>query len=141
MPQPRGLFFTYSDFHRCYQSQLNRLLAPYGMFSTQWSVLKRLYHIEPPTLAELAKVHNVEAPTMTTCVKKLVKLGYVEAAPGDDRRSRNISLTGKGRDVYQETQRLVDTLTAKIQGNIPDAAMDDAISLFITLKKNILQLP
>lgn len=137
---PRTLFTVYSDFHRFYQALLNRTLAPYGLFSTQWVVLKYLYFAERQTLVNLARAHGVEAPSMTGTVKKLSALGYAESAPGEDRRHKVITLTDKGRQVYEESQAIIDGLLAKIQQNSTEVAIEEAITLFDMMKVNIMKL-
>ncbi len=141
MPHPfRTLFSVYTDFHRLYLARLNALLVPYRLYSAQWAVLKRLYHTEPQTVAGLARLHQVETPTMTGSVQKLRRLGYLDVRRGKDRREKHLLLTDAGRAVCGEIMSVCDSLNRRILRGIPERDQELCCGLFETLNENLRQL-
>jgi DNA-binding MarR family transcriptional regulator len=48
---------------------------------------------------------TLDASTLTRNLKPLIAAGWLELAPGDDGRSRSVSITPAGRDKRAEAQR------------------------------------
>ena len=141
MPQaPRTVFTVYNDFHRPYIAMLNRILTPYRLYSAQWGVLRRLYYLEPQTVASLARVHCVETPTMTGHIQKLQRLGYVVMTPGEDKREKRLTLTDSGRDVCERLMPVLKDMHRDILGTISEHEQEACMALFETLLATIKQM-
>lgn len=132
------LFTAYADFHRPYVAMLNRALAPYGLYSAQWAVLRRLYYLEEPiNIAVLARRHAVETPTMTNWIKKLVQLAYVDVERGEDRRERKAALSEKGRVIAEEILGRIAIVQETILGDASKQDKKAVIAMFEMMKKNL----
>ncbi|ERI95000.1 transcriptional regulator, MarR family [Clostridiales bacterium oral taxon 876 str. F0540] len=97
--------------------QLNKSLEKYNITSTQWSVLKDLNILseknrnQEATPAAIANRLNMDRPTMSGVMNRLVKNGWIktETNPGD-KRSQIINLTDKSKDVLFELEALSDEI-------------------------------
>ncbi len=76
-------------------------LAAVGLRSTQLVILLEISLAEKPSIAELAREMVMERSTLTRNLKPLEKRGLVRTTPGNDRRTRVISLTPQGQRALQ----------------------------------------
>jgi DNA-binding MarR family transcriptional regulator len=75
-----------------------------GVTVAQLSALSVLAFAGPLTLGALAAAEQVKPPTMSQLVAELERLGLVTRRPLD-RRSQEIALTGKGRQLMAAGRR------------------------------------
>lgn len=87
------LLHQYFQNYRLLQKELNEVLKPYGLYSSQWSVLYVLHEHGPMTLTQIWRYLHVEAPTITRTVNRLQQLKFVEKVEGADRREKTVQLT------------------------------------------------
>jgi DNA-binding MarR family transcriptional regulator len=92
----------------------DRALEPYGLRTTQYSILARLEVEGPAAVGQLAARLAMDRTTLAREAAPLVEAGLVEEAPGEDRRSRVLALTPEGlervesaRPAWREAQRQV----------------------------------
>jgi DNA-binding MarR family transcriptional regulator len=105
---------------RAVARQFDDALRPLGLTNGQFSLLMSLNRPEPPTIGNVAVVLAMDRTTLTANLKPLERRGLVELRTGsDDRRSRRLILTGKGRDlltealpVWQRKHREIENLLA-----------------------------
>jgi DNA-binding MarR family transcriptional regulator len=75
----------------------DRCLAPFGLKTSQFSVLARLARRGPMTINALAALMVMDRTTLGRNIQPLERDGLVAVATGAaDRRSRTLSLTPKG---------------------------------------------
>ena len=72
-------------------------LRPFGLRTTQLSILSRLEDEGPLGLTQLAARLALERSTLTRDLAPLERRGLVRVAPGADRRHRVAELTADGR--------------------------------------------
>jgi DNA-binding MarR family transcriptional regulator len=72
-------------------------LAPFGLRTTQYSILARLDADGPATVGRLAGRLVMDRTTLAREAKPLVAAGLAAEEPGADRRQRILSLTDEGR--------------------------------------------
>ncbi|MNI19329.1 putative HTH-type transcriptional regulator [compost metagenome] len=108
MKPHKQLFYAYAMMYRPYINQLNAELSPFSLSSPYWSIMHRIVNEGPQTISDISIRQNVEKPTITKMVQRLGELGYVEAVSGDDKRTRFIQLTDKGREVFDQVQLKLD---------------------------------
>jgi DNA-binding MarR family transcriptional regulator len=89
-------------------------LAPYGLRTTQYSILARLEVEGPAPVGHLAARLVMDRSTLAREAAPLVQAGLVAEEPGPDRRQRLLSLTEEGlsrleaaRPGWREAQRRV----------------------------------
>ncbi|ARJ38882.1 hypothetical protein SporoP8_08375 [Sporosarcina ureae] len=97
MKQSQQFFAEYVQLYRPLLNRLNNLLAPYQLFHSQWGILKLLWIEGEMTSAEIAVRRQVEKPSVTKIVQRLLEMGLVSVRPGTDRREKWIGLTEQGQ--------------------------------------------
>lgn len=93
MLENHNLFHSIHQLSRQLTKHTNEALRPFGLYSAQWSVLFVLKTKGNLTQSELCDYLSVEAPPMTRTIQRLVKQGYVEQIPGEDKRKKSIQLS------------------------------------------------
>lgn len=76
-----------------------------GLKTTQYSLLSHALKLGPLRPGELARAMTMDASTLTRNLKPLVAAGYLVIEPGEDARSRLVSITESGRAKRAEAQR------------------------------------
>jgi len=76
-----------------------------GLKGTQYSLLSYVAKLGPIRPVDLAREMGVQPSTLTRNLRPLIDAGLVELGPGDDQRSRLVSVTSAGRDKRVEAQR------------------------------------
>jgi DNA-binding MarR family transcriptional regulator len=74
----------------------DRFMAPYGLRSTQFSILSVLRRAGPLSINALAAELVMDRTTMGRNIRPLQRGGLVTAVVGEDRRSRLLQLTPRG---------------------------------------------
>lgn len=77
-------------------------LQPSGLRSTQLPVLITLATDEPMTISNLAGELLMERTSLARLLRPLEIAGLIKIAPGEDRRTRGVSLTERGQDAIVE---------------------------------------
>ena len=77
-------------------------LRPIGIRSTQLPILVTLRLLGPTNMRQLSDELVMSPTTLTRNIRPMVKRGFVQVLPGEDRRTREISLTEQGRGVLEE---------------------------------------
>jgi DNA-binding MarR family transcriptional regulator len=93
--------------------QLSRLVsrhydafvAPTGLKNTQYSLLSHVALAGPIRPSDLAQRMRIDASTLTRNLQPLIARGWLALGPGEDARSRLVSVTDSGRVKRAEGQR------------------------------------
>lgn len=113
-----------SIFHALFQKtrflnkELNETLKVYDLFAAQWSVLFCIQQHGEMTLTQIWKYLNVEAPTITRTVNRLVKLGWLETAQGRDRREKIVRLTTDAMEKFQTIETAIYEVEKEMLKNL-----------------------
>jgi DNA-binding MarR family transcriptional regulator len=84
----------------------DRALAPLNLRSTQYSLLSEIDRLGPISLIPLADAIVMDRATLGHNIRPLQARGYVRIVVGQDRRSRQVSVTKAGKDVLAKGTRL-----------------------------------
>jgi DNA-binding MarR family transcriptional regulator len=83
---------------RALARRFDEALRPVGLTNGQFSMLMSLNRPQPATMSSVANLLAMDRTTLTAALKTLERRGLVHIAPDpNDRRSRQLSLTHKGR--------------------------------------------
>ena len=75
----------------------DEFLQPSGLLGTQFRLLGAVASYGPVAIAPLANELNIDPTTLARNLKPLEREGFVEISIGDDRRTRMVKITEKGR--------------------------------------------
>lgn len=112
-------------FHELFQktrfltNEVNIALKKHNLYASQWSVLYCIQKHGEMSLTQIWKYLNVEAPTITRTVYRLVELGWIDIRPGKDRREKIVRLSEKASkdfltikdSILEFENRMVSNLT------------------------------
>jgi MarR family transcriptional regulator, transcriptional regulator for hemolysin len=116
------LFHSVQQLSRQLTKHLNEALSPFGLYSAQWSVIYVLKVQGPMTQKEISDYLSVEAPPMTRTIQRLLKQGYVEQLPGEDKRTKVIHLTNTAHREYPTWEAAVMDINNKLLQSVPEAS-------------------
>ncbi len=87
---------------RAATSLFDEALKPCGLYATQFTVLTAIADSEPATITLLSQALIMDRTTLTRNLNPLQKKGWVEIRPGEDKRTRVLTLTDSGRKILDE---------------------------------------
>ncbi|WP_201864625.1 MarR family winged helix-turn-helix transcriptional regulator [Microvirga soli] len=110
---------------RALSRRFDEALRPAGITSGQFSLLNALNRPKAPAIGPVAQLLAMDRTTLTAALKPLERDGLVtiERDP-DDRRSRLIGLTDKGREVLAAAVPIWRDLHAAIEAGLPELEPD-----------------
>jgi DNA-binding MarR family transcriptional regulator len=100
-------------------------LRPLDLTNGQFSLMMSLNRPAPPSIGSVASLLAMDRTTLTAALKPLERRGLVKVRPDkDDRRSRVMILTPKGRALLARAVPIWTTTHAKIDGMVGEANLD-----------------
>ena len=97
--------FKLRQLSRRVSQHFDHIVGAVGLKTTQYSLLSHLMRLAPVRPGELATAMEMDASTLTRNLQPLLKQGWIEVGPGDDGRSRFVTLTDAGREKRAAAQR------------------------------------
>ena len=99
---------------------------PLGLTNGQFSLLMSLNRPEPPPMGPVASLLAMDRTTLTAALKPLERRGLVRVAKDqNDRRSRTLILTAKGRGLLARAAPIWKRTHAEIERNLSAAKLDE----------------
>ena len=106
---------------RALSRRFDEALRPVGVTSGQFSLLNALNRPKPPPIGPVAQLLAMDRTTLTAALKPLERDGLVPIARDpEDRRSRLLGLTEKGREVLAAAVPIWRELHAAIEAGLPE---------------------
>ena len=93
-------------------------LKPSGLRATQFTLLAAIYNAGPITIKRLAERLIMDRTTLTRNLRPLEKQGLIESASGEDRRTRAVTLTDRGREVLAQALPLWERAQEEVVGKL-----------------------
>jgi DNA-binding MarR family transcriptional regulator len=136
-PAPSGCTcFRLRKLTRRMTQHYDAWLAPAGLRLTQYSLLANL-RAGSLTMSALADRMEMDRTTLTRNLKPLADAGLVTVAPGEDARSRVVSVTARGRDAWSRAREL----WRRAQDEVNRALGDEQVAaLHATLDESLARL-
>jgi DNA-binding MarR family transcriptional regulator len=105
--------------------RFDEAFRPLGLTHGQFSLLMSLNRPEPPAMGQVAKLLAVDRTTLTAALKLLERRGLVRVQNDrDDRRSRTLSLTAKGRGLLARAAPIWQLTEVQIERRLSGARLD-----------------
>ena len=89
-------------------------LRPTGLRCTQFSLLIATTMREPVTVTRLAEIALMDRTTLARNLRPLEKEGFINVTPGDDQRTRIVTLATPGKKVLLKALPLWEKAQARI---------------------------
>lgn len=89
-----------------------------GLRITQYSILANLYRQKSLSITELANAMVIDRTTLTRNLRPLQRDGLVELSDGPDKRSRALTLTDEGRNLFKTARPLWRKTERKVRQGI-----------------------
>lgn len=105
---------------------------PFGITSTQFSLMGALAAAGDQTVSELAEERGFERTTLTRNLDRLEKMGLVVSRPSQSGNGRLCGLTPQGNDLMQTMLPVWRKAQAEIRAELGAEAFDQTIA---TLKR------
>jgi DNA-binding MarR family transcriptional regulator len=93
----------------------DEMLRPVGIRGTQYSLLVVLKIMGPVLVTDLAEKIVMDRTTLSRNLEVMEKQGLVNVAPGEDRRTRRVTITESGSAILLEAYPLWQQAQAKIR--------------------------
>lgn len=81
-------------------------LAPAGLKTSQYSILRAIRYLKRTTNRDLQDVLVLDQTSLSRALKPLIRDGYVTVSAGADRRQKQLQLSASGKALYQEAEQL-----------------------------------
>lgn len=131
-------FFTeYIQIYRSTLNRLNALLSPYQLFHSQWGILKLLAFEGEMTSAEIAVRRQVEKPSVTKIIQRLLEMELISIRPGTDRREKWIGLTEHGQLTVQKIMGDLEVLYEELLEGATSEDIEAGIRVLESANKNL----
>jgi len=96
----------------------DQMFREIGLTAGQISILLSLCTIGQMTVSELSQAMSTERTTITRNLKPLVRDDLLEISVGEDKRSRQVSITPKGRELCDRSHRLILEFQSKLDRTV-----------------------
>lgn len=93
-------------------------LRPAGLRVTQYSLLKNVLAREPVSVNQLAEATVTDRTTLTRNLRVLQQGGLIRIQEGEDRRSREVTMTARGRDAVAKATPCWERAQAHVVGQV-----------------------
>lgn len=123
--------------YRPFINLINVHLEQYGLFSSQWGLLRLLAEKGPLTFGDIAIAMYIEKPSVTKLVQKLEELQFVEIKPGKDKREKIAHLTNNGIEKINEIQFTLKPMLQQALNGVTNEELYIAESVLAKIRKNI----
>ena len=137
MKKEQDFFNEYRLMYRPFINQINVQLEQYGLYSSQWGLLRLLTEKGPLTFGDIAIAMYIEKPSVTKLVQKLVELQFVEIKPGKDKREKIVHLTNDGVKKIDEIHLALQPLLQKALNGVTNEEMVNAEKVLAQIRINI----
>jgi DNA-binding MarR family transcriptional regulator len=124
--------------HRMFVKVLAIELAPYGVSTAQWSVLRVLWNEQGLSQIDIAKRMNVEKASITSVLVQMERVGLITKGSNTvDRRRVRIMLTPKGRKLRDVLLPLTTKITRIAMRGIGAAGTEQLRQLLTQVVENL----
>jgi DNA-binding MarR family transcriptional regulator len=93
----------------------DEILAPSGLYITQFTLLATLSQAAPVTINRLAEIMDMDRTTLSRNLEVLAKQHMVRIEEGEDRRTRQVQLTQEGEQALRRALPLWQEAQARIE--------------------------
>ena len=106
----------------------------------QWVLLKVLHEEDGQMQNSLADITERNKASLTRLVHTLEKKNFIARIPSkEDKRINQIFLTKRGREVFAETQPIMQEIVEEVQGDLSETELNAAMEVLMKIQENIVR--
>ncbi len=94
--------FNFRKTARAVTQLYDGIMKPSGLQGTQFSLIAVISALESSTINRLSEALVMDRTTLTRNLKVLEKQGLVRITPGEDQRTRVVTISGKGSKRFND---------------------------------------
>ena len=129
-----------SQFHWMLQNHLNKVLHPYGLTIVHFRVMGIIEKNDACSQNYLVRETHKTKPAITTLVENMVNRGLVlRVNDPENRRTNQIYLTPKGRELLKKTEKVVTEAVNQITKDVPEKDLRITIQTLNKLSENLMK--
>jgi MarR family transcriptional regulator, organic hydroperoxide resistance regulator len=137
MTQQRDVFRTLGNTVRTVRARVDRSLQQTGLRLGQFQVLRHLWETDGLTPREIAARLDVEMPTVTRTVQRMIRDGLVRReAHQSDARSVRIYLTKRGTELQPMLDELIEQETERAMRGFDEEDRQALIEMLDRISEN-----
>lgn len=110
--------FNLRKASRAVTQLFDEALKPTGLYSTQFTLLTAISLAEPATITKLSKALIMDRTTLTRNLNPLKKNGWIEISPGEDKRTKTLTITRSGKRVLDQAKSHWDEVQKQVVGTL-----------------------
>ena len=110
-------------------------LRPFGLTSTQLSLLASIKTMRDRTVSEMAEARGFDRTTLTRNLDRLQQMGLIESRAAERGNGRICSITQKGEDLIAELLPYWRQAQAEMRQLLSPDGFDDSLKVLKTLAK------
>ena len=116
---------------RVITQHFDEILKPSGLLTTQFTILMAVAMAKSGTINQLAEILVVDRTTLTRNLKPLEREGLLKSEPGQDQRTRVISLTSNGETALAKALPLWEQAQNTVEGVLGQQRWSALLSLLV----------
>ncbi len=118
---PGCVCFNIRKASRAVTQAYDAALQPIGLRATQFTLLAAISISAPATISRLGERLVMDRTTLTRNLRPLEKQSLIEIASGEDRRTREVSLTANGRKTLAKGLPFWEKAQARLTGDLGES--------------------
>ncbi len=137
----RELFDALASVNRKLRSLFDARVKERGLTLSRARALFALSRRDGLNQRELADELGIETPTIVRLLDGMEKQGFIERrVEASDRRAKQIHMTGRGRDIADEIDKLACEIRREVLGGVDDRDKATALQVVSLMAGNILAI-
>lgn len=112
---------------------LNKSLEPYGLYSSEWSIITTLKETGPLAQGALSNYLSIEPPAVSRSLANLEKKGLITRIPGTDKREKKVFLSDEALKIYPKWLEVSGYHRQAILANLTDEKQTELTVLLKTI--------
>ncbi len=123
--------FNLRKASRVITQHFDELLKPSGLLVTQFTIIVTVAAIKSGTINELAEILVMDRTTLTRNLKPLEREGWLKSEPGQDQRTRVISLTANGEAALAKALPLWKQAQSMVEETLGQQRWSDLLAYLV----------
>ena len=104
-------------------------LAPCGLKTSQFSILRAISYLQTTTNRQLQDVLVIDQTTLSRGLKPLIRDGYITVREGLDRRQKELLLSKAGKTLFEEAASHWEAAQRRVEASLGEETKAQLLAL------------